>query len=75
MFLNTFHAKQDYIFTKIYKLYYRITITAGSEWFNAINAMTVKNVPLKFLPICKEYVNVASRFGCKKNSLSFALHI
>ena len=42
--------------------------TADSEWCDAFNASLIKNVkeanvPLKLLPICREYVNVLSRFG------------
>ena len=53
---------------------------ADSERCGAVNAMVIKNVKdanvlLKLLPICKEFVNVVSRFKCKKNSLSFALQI
>ena len=32
------------------------------------------NLPLKLLPISREYVKVVSRFGCQKKSLSFTLH-
>ena len=56
------------------------SIMADAEGCEKVNAMAVKdvkdvNVPLKLFPICCEYVNVVSRFGCKRNSLSFALHI
>ena len=79
MLITTFHGSQDRTFTKMYLLYNQIT-TADSEWCEAVNAMVVKNVkdasvPLKLFPICREHVNVVSRFGCKKNSLSFSLHI
>ena len=81
--INTFYVKQDHTFTKIYKLYNHMTtkkfssITADAEWREAVNAMAVKNVkdanvPLKLLPICREYVNVVLRFGCKKTH--FHLH-
>ena len=85
MLINTFYVKQDHTFTNNYKLYNHLTTkkfsstTADSEWYEAVDAMVVKdvkdaNVPLKLFSICREYV-VVRRFGCKKNSLSFALHI
>ena len=69
MLINTFHGKQEHTFTKIYKLYNRITTkkfssaAADSRWCGAVNAVpvvVVKNVedrrkpPVETAPEYKE---------------------
>ena len=62
----TFHDKQDHTLTNIYKLYNRITtrVLINNGRFRVVWRSQCKN--------CFLY---AERFGCKKNSLSFALLI
>ena len=88
MLLNTFHGKQYHTFKKIYmyKLHNRTTkqnVLNGKRRFKVVCCSQCigrqkrerRERSVKIAPDAQRIRNVILIIGCKKNSLSFALHI
>ena len=82
MLINAFHGKQDHTFTKIYKFYNGITtrvlINNGRftvVWRSQCNVDQKRERREPPVKIASDIYPYAERFGCKKNSLLFALHL